>query len=249
MAHTNCVKELVEGDCKAFIVEDCDPLNPRTEFDNIGRMVCAHRRYNLGDNAKTLGWTLRTSDFDGWDAIHAHIEKECRAWVILPLYLYDHSGITMNTTGFSCRWDSGQVGFIYVTKGDVQRNWPEVTDEEELRKLAHKVLLSEVATYDQYLRGEVYGYIIEDKDGNHVDSCYGFFGMADVMEQAEGSLKHEAARLAVAKMNREDKMRMALVELAKVREVMDPAAVMVLREALTLYNLHYTETIPVTAAA
>ena len=29
--------------------------------------------------------------------------------VILPLYLYDHSGITMNTCGFSCPWDSGQV--------------------------------------------------------------------------------------------------------------------------------------------
>ena len=31
-------------------------------------------------------------------------------FLMLPLYLYDHSGITMNTTGFSCPWDSGQVG-------------------------------------------------------------------------------------------------------------------------------------------
>jgi len=30
--------------------------------------------------------------------------------------------------------------------------------------------------YDQYLRCEVYGYIIEDEDGNHVDSCWGYYG-------------------------------------------------------------------------
>ena len=31
-------------------------------------------------------------------------------------FIYDHSGITMNTTGFSCPWDSGQVGWIYCSK-------------------------------------------------------------------------------------------------------------------------------------
>jgi len=36
--------------------------------------------------------------------------------VILPLYLYDHSGITMSTSVFSCPWDSGQVGWIYASK-------------------------------------------------------------------------------------------------------------------------------------
>ena len=37
-------------------------------------------------------------------------------YVILPLYLYDHSGITMSTGPFSCPWDSGQVGWIYASK-------------------------------------------------------------------------------------------------------------------------------------
>lgn len=38
-------------------------------------------------------------------------------FLMLPLYLYDHSGITMNTTGFSCPWDSGQVGWILRLQG------------------------------------------------------------------------------------------------------------------------------------
>ena len=37
-------------------------------------------------------------------------------YVILPLYLYDHSGITISTRPFSCPWDSGQVGWIYASK-------------------------------------------------------------------------------------------------------------------------------------
>ena len=35
---------------------------------------------------------------------------------ILPLYLYDHSGITMNTTGFLEAWDTSKVGCICMTK-------------------------------------------------------------------------------------------------------------------------------------
>ena len=32
-----------------FVVDDDMPLNPRTDYDNLGKMVCWHSRYNLGD--------------------------------------------------------------------------------------------------------------------------------------------------------------------------------------------------------
>jgi len=49
--------------------------------------------------------------------------------IILPLYLYDHSGITMNTTGFSCGWDSGQVGYIVMSYEKIRKeyNWKNIT--------------------------------------------------------------------------------------------------------------------------
>jgi hypothetical protein len=37
-------------------------------------------------------------------------------YVILPLYVYEHSGVTMRTYPFGCRWDSGQAGYIYALK-------------------------------------------------------------------------------------------------------------------------------------
>lgn len=172
-----------------FILDDDTPLNPREDHDCLGKMVCWHSRYSLGEkhdydepsdflrnllfseyssghdrnnpvfaflksgkakdarleyNRSTREWELRenqhwSSDSDWYvsSSYAASLKDEVPDWflddclsalttgelfslveqmdgmVILPLYLYDHSGITMNTCGFSCPWDSGQVGWIY----------------------------------------------------------------------------------------------------------------------------------------
>jgi hypothetical protein len=31
------------------IVQDEDPLNPRLDYDNLGKMICFHKQHNLGD--------------------------------------------------------------------------------------------------------------------------------------------------------------------------------------------------------
>ena len=48
---------------------------------------------------------------------------------ILPLYLYDHSGLTMSTNDFGDRWDSGCVGFIYMDKDTAMREIGMAGDE------------------------------------------------------------------------------------------------------------------------
>jgi len=136
--------------------------SPR-EWENFGTMVCFHRRYDLGDK-------------------HSMTVEEAKELVqredviSLPLYLYDHSGITMNTTGFSCPWDSGQVGFIYVTKEKVRKEYGKKAVSQKLRAKVLECLRGEVQTYDDFITGNVYGYVVESKDGKHVDSCWGFFG-------------------------------------------------------------------------
>jgi hypothetical protein len=96
-------------------------------------------------------------------------------YTILPLYLYDHSGITMNTTGFSCPWDSGQVGVIFMSPQTVAKEG--ISDPEGYLK-------GEVKTYDQYLRGEVFGYILKNASGEEVDSCWGYYGLDHCKEEA-----------------------------------------------------------------
>lgn len=146
-----------DEDVKLVVGCEHDPISPR-EWDNMGTMVCSHKRYSLGDE-----------EFDvapeQW-----YEENVTDDHVVLPLYLYDHSGITINTTGFTSGWDSGMIGWIYAE------------DREDIN--VKKVLEAEVEEYDKYLRGEVYAYEIFDKETcdkcgnseyNSRTSCGGFY--------------------------------------------------------------------------
>jgi hypothetical protein len=104
-------------------------------------------------------------------------------YIILPVYMYEHSGIALSTGSFSCPWDSGQVGYIYVSKEKVIEEYGDWTAETVAK--ASKQLENEVETYSQFVNGEVYGFIIEDKDGEYVDSCWGFFGYDFCLEEAK----------------------------------------------------------------
>lgn len=107
----------------------------------------------------------------------------------LPLYLFDHSGITMSTTDFNDRWDSGQVGWIYTDKETIlshgdkfqnnKGNLIRITDRN-WKEAAVQFLEKEVKIYDMYLQGQVYGVIIEEYDSDskgfdEIDSCWGFY--------------------------------------------------------------------------
>ncbi len=168
---------------------DPEPESPR-DWCNLGTMYCEHRRYKLGDsNAKDkLIEDIRNSPKyrAGWEDKYdftygAGLMKmaELCGFIILPLYLYDHSGITMNTTGFSCPWDSGMVGFIYVTRDDALAELGVSRLTEKGRKRIEGMLRGEVATYDQFIRGEVYGWYVDDEDGN-LYSCWGYFDLESV---------------------------------------------------------------------
>jgi hypothetical protein len=153
-----------------------DPFNdnPRITQDNVGTMVCFHRRYNLGDD----GHGIDHESYSGWTEMENDIRQTMDIAAILPLFLYDHSGTTMNTTGFSCKWDSGQVGFIFATK---QR----AKEFGVMPHLVEDVLSLEVDEYDRYLRGEFYRLKITDEEGDEVDSCSGFGSEDEAMKSAE----------------------------------------------------------------
>lgn len=166
------VLKFPELNAKVIIKTDDSPSNPRKEFDNLGVMVCFHNRYDLGDKHK-----YSTNDFNGWDELKVAIANRENAAVILPLYLYDHSGITMNTKGFSCRWDSGQVGFIYMTKETAIENWGKKNLTLKIQEKALACLEAEVKEYNQYLTGEIYGFKVKTLDTKEEkDSCWGFYG-------------------------------------------------------------------------
>jgi hypothetical protein len=112
--------------------------------------------------------------------------------VILPLYLYDHSGITVSVGAFGCSWDSGQVGWIYVTKDKLAEEW-----DGDVAK-AESYLKGEVETYDQFLTGDIYGFEIWEHEegespdtGEDVDCCWGFYGSDPFKNGMSEHIGHE----------------------------------------------------------
>jgi len=165
--------------------------SPR-EWDNVGTMVCWHRRYKLGDEHSYA------STFDFWKDIEER-EAEGDEFIVLDLYLLDHSGITMSISPFNDPWDSGQVGFIYCSmrehcKEYIGKEFDDLTEDEKLELYGKlkDALIGEVEVYDQYLRGEIYCYYWSLEEAGVVkasDACGGFFSLESVTEELfEGML-------------------------------------------------------------
>jgi hypothetical protein len=188
---------------KINIYPDDSPFDPR-EDGSITHMICFHNRYNLGDK----------HDFYNPDAVEDYIAEVNAIW--LPLYLYDHSGISMSTNKnypFNCPWDSGQVGVIYITLDDIraemarpkplkkgQKN-PDLAPIKHITKADRErviqMLESEVSVYNSYLTGDVYGWEVIDPDGEFIDSCWGYYGYKEIdymIQEAQKSVDYDAEK-------------------------------------------------------
>lgn len=199
-----------KGNKRAEIYVDEDPESPR-EWDNVGHMVAFHKRYELGDKTD-----LNSDMFNSWGDLQKYLFETKKAVVVLPLYLYDHSGLRMKVGDFKgllpqghYEFDSGQVGFIYTTKEDIKNMLGVNKVTDKVRKRAEKILKGEVETYDQYLIGDVYGYrtfeekpvtvtkkygdgtkkIVKTKEDEEIDSVWGFFGRKTAIAEAKDSMR------------------------------------------------------------
>lgn len=145
-------------------------------------------------------------DEDHWCCVkaRAYLSKRLefaldQHYLIRTLHLYDHSGITISMSGFSCPWDSGPVGYVVMPLAKAEENWsvkgwdapvpyPDGS-VQTLRERALGAMRGEVETYDQYLTGDVWGYEVTylDDDGEELgeDSCWGFYGVEYCQSEAE----------------------------------------------------------------
>lgn len=167
---------LKNGNSLNILRDDSSDMNPRKEFDHMGKLVCFHRRYNLGDKTD-----MRSDHFSSWGDLENHIKTHCDPAVVIPVYMIDHSGISIRAgRDFSdcdpgC-WDSGQIGFIYAVKKDIREWYGIKRITKKTREKIRDHLMGEIEEYNDYLTGNVYGYTITDPAGEIVDSCWGFFG-------------------------------------------------------------------------
>lgn len=162
---TEPIETYQHNGCKVEIFPDDDPPNPRKEYDHLGTMLYVYCRYILGD---------KSVDQEAIEEVENDPDNIC-----LPVYAYIHGGVTVSTGVFGDRFDSGKCGIIYMSRETAKKNWP----GEDYEQRAIDCLKAEVSEFDQYLRGDVYGYVVTDTSG-HEDSCWGFFGVEAAKEAA-----------------------------------------------------------------
>lgn len=153
---------------KIEIYRDQNPIDPRSH-GNLATMVCSHKKYNLGDEEPS-------GDHRSWSQVESQIRENNNVLALKPIYLYDHSGITVSTTPFNSHFDSMQVGLIYISQEDVENRG--VKEEHRTQENYKKWLKQEVKTYDKYLTGDVWRFKLKTNDeGEELkDSCGGFYG-------------------------------------------------------------------------
>lgn len=87
---------------------------------------------------------------------------------VFDLFKYDHSMVAYSIKSFLGRaqhaeWDSCQVGYVLIKKS-------------AFRGIKRRLEVAEswCKAMTTWCNGTYYGYVIEDADGNEVDSCWGF---------------------------------------------------------------------------
>lgn len=148
---------------------DENPESPRS-MDNVCVFHVAHSNYSFGDK--------NYSDSESIKAAEAKAKRD--GDLVLPLYMYDHSGITISLSPFSCKWDSGQVGFVQVPRKKFVEEFGKKIFTPKLKAKAKEWAINETETLDKYIRGEMFGYVVDDDD-----SCWGYYSIEDAMNEAE----------------------------------------------------------------
>lgn len=146
------------------------PINP-IEYSDIA-YVMFHKRYDLG-NCKNY----RQGDYNSWYEVRKELEEEFK--YVVPVYMYDHSGLAFSTTPFADPWDSGQVGFACVKDPN------DYLDVDECIK-------AELKEYTNYCNGEVYRVdIFEEGDAHeHYDCQSGFNSLEEALQSGIETVNH-----------------------------------------------------------
>ncbi len=151
---------------------DHNPPNPINKIDNIGKMVCYHPTYFLGDR-HDFGTDPDAYHF--WEDLKAEISNTHDTDLIIPLYLSNDDGLKIHTTKITKEQYLPIVGFVYTPQSKII----EIQNDKRLKDVDNFIKKSwadEIKQYNHYLKGECYQYQVYEKSRKVVNSCNGFYG-------------------------------------------------------------------------
>jgi len=179
---------------KKLVVEHCDFAESPREWDNLTKCIFFGNYKHIGDKHNFDFDTQFDSRQDFIDRGEDIVKKHFDAVLVKPVHLYEHSGTSISTNygyPYDCRWDSGTIGFVIITKEDLRNEygWKLITQKrlDSVMDNLNSVMDSEIDTLSDYVGGQVYQFEILDENGEQEDSCGGFYG-SDISKN--GILEH-----------------------------------------------------------
>lgn len=148
--------------------------------------------------------------------------------VMLPISMYEHSGITLwlgsKWSHSDARWDCSSIGFAYIEKSTAKEEGmldPGEKCNHDWKEWAYAMMKGEMETYDQFVRGEVYGYMIDDENGeeasdNLLCGCWGFYGDEGKKELLAEAKANIDAYLKKKRENRKKNLNMLVKNIALI---------------------------------
>lgn len=178
------------GDYTWEVVSDAYAEHPYRGWDMLSRMVFSRTFSHLAycpEVSKMAQQDWRNfSQEPPWDKLI----------YITPIYAYSHGDTTFSLRPFSDLWDSGQVGWLFVTQEAAKKNWPKYGGWV-LAKCAERLAKQEFKEFKNWVDDGAYGWQVRDKDGEVVDSCWEYYEREAATNAAESAAQwfaNEAAQ-------------------------------------------------------
>lgn len=206
-------------DIDAYTVElhqDDDASSP-AEWDNLGTLVAfpsLSRSYSFAEREST------GDDDDAYDrggcALLVRYLRMSQGVYALPFQFQDYGSSGARLIALGTDDDANADGFICTTHkrvtelagSDAQYH----TDE-----WIYNALRVELENWDNYVQGNVAGYVVKDETGDVVDSVWGFYPDAEADEWKNLREEATAAARILASDERTERERAAALNIATVR--------------------------------
>jgi len=173
-------QESIEYKGHSIVIENDDnPQNPRTEWDNLTEIHCCSSRYYLGEH-----------NHSNWDEFNEAVaEAKRQGDMVVDLYAYIHGGVALSIRSFHeaalpqghAYFDSGKCGVVIIRREQYLKEFGRKKWSKKLQAKAYEYIKGDIETFNAYLNGEVYGYIVDD----HEESCWGYYSVEEAMDEAK----------------------------------------------------------------
>ena len=187
---------------QAELVYDPDATNPR-EWDNLGSILISPNKSHWianSDSAVDTSVPFGKNPLEHWENLRREqLNLKKSEAIAYPITKYEHGEISLQL-GYKQGWDYGVVGFVYVTKETLRKEYGVTRITKSVIARAESCLQYELDMLTAWLNGYCYGWQIKEYaitddglDWEEVDTlvtCWEYFDKEQALCDMKDMLSH-----------------------------------------------------------